>query len=279
MTARNADPELAAGIANAVGPALAGAADEFTTLLRDSGTEIEATTVTPATVPGTPTSPIPSRNIGLGAFAGLLVGIGIAFVRHTLDTKVRAEADIRPFSKEPMLGELPFDKAKTDLVTIDRDPHSGYAEAIRRLRTNLMFVDVTTGRHSFIVTSAMPGEGKTTTTVNLAMAMATTGGKVLLIDGDLRNPSVATHARASRAAAGLTTVLLGQAGGQRRDPAVARHQPARADRRGHPAKPQRAARLRADARALRQAGPRVRLHPDRQPAGRARSSTRCCSTG
>ena len=98
-----------------------------------------------------------------------------------------------------MLGELPFDKAKTDLVTLDRDPHGGYAEAIRRLRTNLMFVDVTTGRHSFIVTSAMPGEGKTTTTVNLAMAMATTGGRVLLIDGDLRNPSVATHPRASRA--------------------------------------------------------------------------------
>ncbi len=50
---------------------------------------------------------------------------------------------------------------------------------------------MTTGRHSFVVTSAMPGEGKTTTTVNLAIAMATTGSKVLLVDGDLRNPSVA----------------------------------------------------------------------------------------
>ena len=92
-----------------------------------------------------------------------------------------------------MLGELPIERTKSILVNIDRDPHGGYAEAIRRLRTNLMFVDVTTGRHSFIVTSAMPGEGKTTTTVNLAMAMATTGSRVLLIDGDLRNPSVATH--------------------------------------------------------------------------------------
>ena len=96
-------------------------------------------------------------------------------------------------------------------MTLDRDPHGGYAEAIRRLRTNLMFVDVTTGRHSFIVTSAMPGEGKTTTTVNLAMAMATTGGRVLLIDGDLRNPSVA-RTLGIEGGAGLTTVLLGQAG-------------------------------------------------------------------
>jgi capsular exopolysaccharide synthesis family protein len=211
VTAVDPDPARAAEIANKTGDALAGAADEFTTLLRDTGTEIEAKAVTPATTPTVPTSPNPQRNLLLGAFAGLLVGIGIAFVRHTLDTKVREEADIRPFSKEPMLGALPMDKAKTDQVTIDRDPHSGYAEAIRRLRTNLMFVDVTTAKHSFIVTSAMPGEGKTTTTVNLAMAMATTGGKVLLIDGDLRNPSVA-RTLGIEGGAGLTTVLLGQAG-------------------------------------------------------------------
>ena len=210
ITARNSDPQLAAEIANKAGDALAGATDEFTGLLKQYNSEVVAVPVNVAQVPGTPTSPVPSRNLGLGFLAGLLVGIGIAFVRHTLDTKVRAELDIRPISKEPMLGELPLEKSRSELVTIDRDPHGGYAEAIRRLRTNLMFVDVTTGRHSFIVTSAMPGEGKTTTTVNLAMAMATTGGRVLLIDGDLRNPSVA-KTLGIEGAAGLTTVLLGQA--------------------------------------------------------------------
>jgi capsular exopolysaccharide synthesis family protein len=210
ITARNSDPKLAADIANHAGSALAGATDEFTGLLKQYNSEVVAVPVNKAGVPGTPTSPVPSRNLGLGFLAGLLVGIGIAFVRHTLDTKVRTELDIRPISKEPMLGEMPFEKSKSELVTIDRDPHGGYAEAVRRLRTNLMFVDVTRGRHSFIVTSAMPGEGKTTTTVNLAMAMATTGGRVLLIDGDLRNPSVA-KTLGIEGAVGLTTVLLGQA--------------------------------------------------------------------
>jgi capsular exopolysaccharide synthesis family protein len=210
VTAHNSDPELAAKIANATGEAMADAAGTFTVLLAQTGSQVQAIPVNRAGVPSTPTSPVPSRNLGLGFLAGLLVGIGIAFVRHTLDTKVRAELDIRPISKEPMLGELPMEKSKSELVTIDRDPHGGYAEAIRRLRTNLMFVDVTTGRHSFIVTSAMPGEGKTTTTVNLAMAMSTTGGRVLLIDGDLRNPSVA-KTLGIEGAAGLTTVLLGQA--------------------------------------------------------------------
>ena len=153
---------------------------------------------------------MPSRNLTLGVLAGLVLGIGIAFVRHSLDTKVRAESDIRAFSSRPMLGELPIDRSKTKEVTLDRDPHGGYSEAIRRLRTNLQFVDVTTGRHSFVVTSATPGEGKTTTTVNLAIAMATTGNKVLLVDGDLRNPSVA-RTLGLEGGAGLTTVLLGNA--------------------------------------------------------------------
>jgi capsular exopolysaccharide synthesis family protein len=210
ITVRDPDPQRAAEIANEAGEALAEAADTFTGLLQVTNSKVFAVPVNAAGVPATPTSPVPSRNLGLGFLAGLLVGIGIAFVRHTLDTKVRTELDIRPISKEPMLGEMPFEKSKSELVTIDRDPHGGYAEAVRRLRTNLMFVDVTTGRHSFIVTSAMPGEGKTTTTVNLAMAMATTGGRVLLIDGDLRNPSVA-KTLGIEGAVGLTTVLLGQA--------------------------------------------------------------------
>ncbi len=197
-------------------------------------------------VPGTPTSPVPSRNLTLGVLAGLVLGIGIAFVRHSLDTKVRAESDIRAFSSRPMLGELPIDRSKTKEVTLDRDPHGGYSEAIRRLRTNLQFVDVTTGRHSFVVTSATPSEGKTTTTVNLAIAMATTGNKVLLVDGDLRNPSVA-RTLGLEGGAGLTTVLLGNAEVADVIQRWRDTTPLRAGGGADSAEPQRAAGLRAHA--------------------------------
>lgn len=109
-----------------------------------------------------------------------------------------------------MLGHVPFVKSlPADGALFESERHSPYAEAMRRLRTNLMFVDVTTGRHAFVVTSPTPGEGKTLTALNLALAMADTGTRVLLMDADLRKPSVAT-CMGLVGDVGLTTVLLGR---------------------------------------------------------------------
>ena len=124
---------------------------------------------------------------------------------------MRSGDDVRALSPRPLLGDIPLVKSSKDgLLSVETDPHGRHAEAIRRLRTNILFVDVTTGGHSFVVTSSVPGEGKTTTTVNLALAMADAGSRVLLIDGDLRNPSVAA-AMGLDGSFGLTTLLLGQA--------------------------------------------------------------------
>ncbi|QOK22033.1 polysaccharide biosynthesis tyrosine autokinase [Janibacter indicus] len=210
ITARAADGEEAAAVANEVGPQLGKVAGEFSTLLKSSGQEVVSTPIQPASAPSRPVSPDPVRNIGLGLLAGLVLGLGLAFVRHALDTKVRGEEDIRPHSTAPMLAGLPLERSSKSLVSVEDDPHGRHAEAIRRLRTNLMFVDVTTGRHSFVVTSAMPGEGKTTTAVNLALAMADSGRRTLLVDADLRNPSVA-KVLGMEGSVGLTTVLLGDA--------------------------------------------------------------------
>ena len=104
------------------------------------------------------------RNLALGLLAGLAIGIGVAFGRHALDTKVRSEEDVKALSDRPLLAAIPMDKGtKGKPLSLVTDPHGMHAESIRRLRTNLLFVDVTTGKHSFVVTSAMPGEGKTTT--------------------------------------------------------------------------------------------------------------------
>jgi capsular exopolysaccharide synthesis family protein len=211
ITAVDTTPEGAARTANAVGPQLAKVALLFSPLLASTGQTVVATTINPAVPPSSPTSPDVRRNLLLGLLAGLAVGIGVAFGRHALDTKVRSEADVKALSDRPLLSSIPLDKnTKGKPLTLVTDPHGMHAEAVRRLRTNLLFVDVTTGKHSFVITSAMPGEGKTTTIINLAMALADTGARVLLVDGDLRNPSVA-RTMGLEGGVGLTTILLGAA--------------------------------------------------------------------
>ena len=211
ITAHSADPQEAAAVANEVGPQLGEVAGKFSTLLASSGQKVVSTPIQPAVAPSRPTSPDPVRNIGLALLTGLVLGLGLALLRHAMDTKVRTEDDIKALSDAPLLASLPVEKrGKTGVLSLEEDPHGAHAEAIRRLRTNLMFVDVTTGKHSFVVTSAMAGEGKTTTAVNLAIAIADGGMRTLLVDADLRNPSV--HRRLGLGEeAGLTTVLLGRA--------------------------------------------------------------------
>jgi capsular exopolysaccharide synthesis family protein len=211
VTAVAPNPEQAAAIANAVGPQLASVAGRFSVLLASSGQDVQTTAINPASPPSVPSSPDIPRNIGLGLLTGLVIGVGLALIRHGLDTKVRREPDVKALSDRPVLAHVPYDKASREQpLVMEKDPHGLHAESIRRLRTNLLFVDVTTRKHSFVVTSALPGEGKTTTTVNLAMAMADAGARVLLVDADLRNPSVA-RTMGLEGAAGLTTILLGRA--------------------------------------------------------------------
>jgi polysaccharide biosynthesis transport protein len=212
ITATDGDPVTAARIANGAGPILAEVATKkFATLLAANGQAVQSEVIAEASVPGSPTSPNAKRNLLLGGLLGLSLGIGLALLAHALDTKVRNEDDIKALSTRPLLGDIPVVKSPRDgLLTIESDPHGRHAESIRRLRTNMLFVDVTTGGHSFVITSSVPGEGKTTTTINLAMAMADAGSRVLLIDGDLRNPSVASTMGLD-GSFGLTTLLLGHA--------------------------------------------------------------------
>ena len=211
ITATGGDPVLVARIANEAGPVLADVAKKFSPLLASNGQAVEADTISPAVVPSAPTSPNAQRNLLLGGLLGLALGIGLALLRHTLDTKVRTEDDIKALSNRPILGDIPMVKSvKAGLLSLENDPHGRHAESIRRLRTNILFVDVTTAGHSFVVTSSVPGEGKTTTTINLALANDHAGSRVLLIDGDLRNPSVARTMDLD-GSFGLTTLLLGQA--------------------------------------------------------------------
>jgi capsular exopolysaccharide synthesis family protein len=170
---------------------------------------VKLTVIHPATVPSTPIKPSPVLNIGIGFVLGLLVGMGFVILRDVLDNTVRGPEDFEALGV-PVLGMVPFDKqtAKTPVAFRD-DPHSIRSEAYRQLRTNLQFINVDNAPRVIAVTSGVPGEGKSTTAINLAAALAEAGYRVCLVEADLRRPTIAKSLGLS-GDVGFTTVLVGK---------------------------------------------------------------------
>jgi capsular exopolysaccharide synthesis family protein len=164
-----------------------------------------------ATPPDGPSSPRTGLDLTLGTLAGLLVGLGAAAARHALNTSLASPDDLAEIAKAPVLAVVAYDKKATREPVCFRDePHGARAEAFRQLRTNLQFVNVDNRPRVIAVTSSLPGEGKTSTALNLAAALAEAGNAVMLVEADLRRPTLAQALGLIRDV-GLTTVLIGQA--------------------------------------------------------------------
>jgi len=172
---------------------------------------VEAYTIAAAELPDKPSSPKILQNLGIGLIVGLLLGLGVAVLRHVLDTKIRNEDDVRSLSGSPILGVVAYDQDVSSHPVILRDqPLAAPSEAVRRLRTNLQFIDFANRPRSIVISSSIPGEGKSTIAINLAVSLADTGARVILVDADLRRPSVAEYV-GIEGGVGLTTVLIGRA--------------------------------------------------------------------
>ena len=143
--------------------------------------------------PSSPISPKHQVDLALGILLGLALGITLASVREQLQDRIEDSAGLRGSLKAPVLGLIPESPMLRGdlprLVTID-EPRSPAAEAYRTLRTNLLAACKSAKVRTILVTSSRQGEGKTTTAVNLAVALAQVGRSVVLISADLRYPRV-----------------------------------------------------------------------------------------
>jgi succinoglycan biosynthesis transport protein ExoP len=211
IEATDPDPTRAADIANAVGRELARATADLSPQKEYGTKAVVATPIAAAEAPDKASSPKILQNLAVGLILGLLLGLGIAVLRHVLDTKVRNENDVRVLTESPILGVVAYDQEVSSHPVILRDrPLAAPSEAVRRLRTNLQFIDIGNRSKSIVISSSIPGEGKSTIAINLAVSLADAGARVILVDADLRRPSIAEYL-GIEGGVGLTTVLIGRA--------------------------------------------------------------------
>lgn len=192
--------------------------DEFVAMVREletprPGAEPDARVVVQqrAAVASSPAVPDPIRNIAAGLALGGLLGVGLAILRDRLDNTVKSRETLEEITHVGMVGNIPLDKDRRRKAAITFENNSsGFAEALRKLRTNLQFLKVDQPPRVIVVISSIPAEGKSTTAVNIALALAEAEYDVVLVDGDMRRPTVAKNLDLV-GAVGFSTVVSGSA--------------------------------------------------------------------
>jgi capsular exopolysaccharide synthesis family protein len=167
--------------------------------LRDRSNQLEtlaslqtggAELVQRAAVPSEPSYPRPERNAALGLLLGIGLGLMLALLVDRLDRRIQDPDEMQEEFAKPVLAAIPHsNKIGRDAGILARDPAT--AEAFRMLRANLRYFNVDRGLHVVLITSAAPGDGKSTVAANLAAAAAANGTRTLLVEVDLRHPTLA----------------------------------------------------------------------------------------
>jgi capsular exopolysaccharide synthesis family protein len=171
-----------------------------------------------ARLPSSTSSPNIPLNLALGGLVGLAIGLAYAVLRDILDRRIRSADDIEKEFGVGVVGALPLERGldnKREVfsftsTTGGAGTRTALTEALRELRINLQYMDVDNPPRSIVVTSPMPGDGKSSTAANLAMSLAAVGQRVAFIDADLRRPVIAPLFGLPTGV-GLTDVLAGRA--------------------------------------------------------------------
>jgi capsular exopolysaccharide synthesis family protein len=179
ISAEDPEPERAQLIANTYATVFA----RYTRGPIANSTTAEVTLADPAPLPTSAARPKPTVYTVIAGLIGLALGLGLAFLREQLDTRIRSIEEIEERIEQPILGRVP-PRGRSE------NSNQAFSEAYRILRTNLQFVRADKGLSSVAITSGRAGEGKTTTTAQLALAAAEMGLTVAVVEGDMRKPSL-----------------------------------------------------------------------------------------
>lgn len=213
VSVTSTSPTETARIARAIGTSFPDAVADLERVSDTRPSPVKVSLVRAPAAEGSLVGPNWTTNLAMAAFLGLLAGFCLALMRERTDTRIYNRRDLeRAGAGTSLLASIPFDSdAATHPLILDSSAHSPRAEAFRSLRTNLRFVQAA-GEHPrvIVVTSALAGEGKSSTTANLALALATSGSSVCLVEGDLRRPRLLRYL-GLEGAVGLTDVLIGEA--------------------------------------------------------------------
>ncbi|MBK7625553.1 MAG: polysaccharide biosynthesis tyrosine autokinase [Kineosporiaceae bacterium] len=202
------DPKRARDIANTIIALLPKVIGDLETPEGEASSPVKIKAVQSAVLPTSPISPKSGLNLVIALLLGLGGALALTLIRDALDRSVNTKEQAQAAAKAPTLTAVADDAEAAKHQLITHDAFSPRAEAFRQLRTNIRFLSVDHRVGSIVVTSAVPHEGKSTTSANLAIALAQAGESVILIDADLRRPTVA-DVFALSAGVGLTSVLLG----------------------------------------------------------------------
>lgn len=209
VSVQDTNPAQAAKLSNAVALEFSKFV-EATVQTESDKPVVKLTVIHPASAPNYSIKPRKTLDIGLGLVAGLILGIAIVLIREMLDNTVKSPADFEKLGL-PVLGLVPYDKRTSSVpIAFRDDAHGTRAEAYRQMRTNLQFVSVDHAPKLIAITSAVPGEGKSTTALNLSAALAEAGADVCLVEADLRRPTLAKVLGLS-GDVGFTTALVHKA--------------------------------------------------------------------
>ncbi|WP_422741865.1 polysaccharide biosynthesis tyrosine autokinase [Mycobacterium sp. WMMD1722] len=204
-------PVRARDIANAL-------SDEFVTMVREletpeDGAAPESRVVVEqrASIPEKPVVPKTARNLAVALGLGVISGVGLAVLRDRLDNTVKDRKTLEAITGTGVVGNIPLDKERRRHAAISFETdNSPIAEAFRKVRTNLQFLAVDNPPRVIVVTSSVPSEGKSTTAINIALALAEADHQVVIVDGDLRRPMIHKYLDVV-GPVGFSTVLSGAA--------------------------------------------------------------------